>query len=275
MTEETDPGPRVAAVYDSASDTYDDPALSFWERFGSRTVERLGIAPGASILDVCCGSGASAIPAAQRVGPGGRVVAVDLSTRLLELGRAKGRRLGLTHLEFRNGHLERLDIPDGSFDAVICVFGVFFLPDMVGAVRHLWRHTRPGGRLAITTWGSGVFEPADTIFWEAVRAQRPDLHKAFNPWDRITEPSALRQLLRDGGAGEAQVETETAWHELRTAEDWWTIVMGTGFRGTVDQMDAPTRERVRSTCLNAIAERDVRSIRTSVVYAVAGKPAAV
>ena len=271
MIDENDPGPRVAAVYDAAADSYDDPALSFWDRFGASTVERLAIEPAASVLDVCCGAGASAIPAAKRAGPRGRVLAVDLSRKLLELGAAKARSLGLTNIEFRNDHLERLELPAGSFDAVICVFGIFFVPDIAGAIRSLWRHVRQGGQLAITTWGRGVFEPADTIFWEAVRTHRPDLHKVFNPWDRVGEPGLLRHLLREGGAGKAVVQCESCQHQLGSPEDWWTIVMGSGYRGTIDQMDETTREEVRSLCLRRIADEDIRSIQASVLYAVAEK----
>src|SRR5690349_1979412 len=52
------------------------------------------------------------------------------------------------------------DAADGSFDAVVCVFGVFFAPDMTAFAAGMWRLVRPGGMLAITTWGPGLFEPA-------------------------------------------------------------------------------------------------------------------
>jgi ubiquinone/menaquinone biosynthesis C-methylase UbiE len=54
--------------YNAAADHYDHPALSFWDRFGRRTVERLPLAPGMNVLDVCGGMGGSALPAAERVG---------------------------------------------------------------------------------------------------------------------------------------------------------------------------------------------------------------
>jgi len=66
-------------TYNAAADHYDHPALSFWDRFGRRTVERLPLVPGMSVLDVCCGMGGSALPAAERVRETGRVTAVDLA----------------------------------------------------------------------------------------------------------------------------------------------------------------------------------------------------
>jgi len=199
------------------------------------------------------------------------VLAVDLAARLVDRARAKADGRGLRNLEFRVGDMLALDLPDASFDAVICVFGIFFVPDMGAAVRELWRMVRPGGRLAVTTWGPRLFEPASSVFWEAVRSERADLHKAFNPWDRISEPQELRRLLLEGGVESAEVIAEHGEHPLPSPEDWWTIVLGSGYRGTVEQLDDAARSRVRAACALAIGERGIRSIEASVVYAVAGR----
>ena len=61
-----------------------------------------------------------------------------------------------------------LGYPDASFDAVVSVFSLFFVTDMVAEVRELWRVLRPGGKLAITTWGPRMFEPGSQAFWLAV-----------------------------------------------------------------------------------------------------------
>src|SRR5262249_42631758 len=128
---------KAATTYNAASDHFDDGPLAFWDRYGTRTVERLALARGAAVLDVGCGSGASALPAAAAVGPGGRVVGVDLAERLLALARAKAARRNLGNVEFRTGDMERLEFPDASFDAVICVFAIFFVADMAKQVSAL------------------------------------------------------------------------------------------------------------------------------------------
>src|SRR5262245_22160099 len=107
---------RAAAAYDAAADAYDDPANSFWSRCGERTVQRLKPRPGARILDVCCGSGASALPAALAVGPLGSVLGVDLAANLLELARAKARARNLRHAEFRKADMLDLGLDPASFD---------------------------------------------------------------------------------------------------------------------------------------------------------------
>ena len=181
---------RAQETYNAAAEFFDEPALGFWDRFGRATVDRLELRPGATVLDACAGSGASALPAAERVGPSGKVVAVDLADNLLALARAKADRHGVGNLETRHGDVEALDYAPGSFDAVIIVFGVFFLPDMAAGTAALWRLVAPGGQLAVTTWGSGVFEPANSEFWDAVDQVRPDLTRAYNPWDSLPDPDA-------------------------------------------------------------------------------------
>jgi len=81
---------KAARTYGAAADHYSRPALGFWDRFGAATVERVRLVPGQAVVDLCCGAGASAIPAARAVGPGGRVVGVDVAAPLLEsAGRAR------------------------------------------------------------------------------------------------------------------------------------------------------------------------------------------
>ena len=175
---------KAATTYNAAADYYDDPANSFWERFGRATVERLRLPLGSRVLDVCCGSGASALPAAEVVGPTGTVLGIDLAGTLLELARTKAAKRGLMNTQFRMGDLLDMHLNETQFDAVICVFGIFFIPDMPAAIRTLWRAVRPEGKLAVTTWGPRFLEPATTAFWNAVREVRPDLYKGFNPWSR-------------------------------------------------------------------------------------------
>lgn len=262
---------KAAATYNAAADCYDDPLNSFWERFGRSTIERLNLQPGQRVLDVCCGSGASAIPAAEKVGRNGSVLGIDLSQKLLALARTKANQQQLRNIEFRVSDMLELRFPESDFDAVVCVFGIFFVPDMAAAVRALWRRTRPGGKLAITTWGPRFFEPATTAFWNSIRDVRPDLYKDFNPWDRICEPPSIFALLHEAGIEDAKVVAEDGAHPIPSPEAWWSAVLGSGYRGTVEQLDASDRERVRTANMSYIRQSGIKSVEANVVYAIANK----
>jgi ubiquinone/menaquinone biosynthesis C-methylase UbiE len=263
---------KAEKAYNAAADYFDAEPLGFWARYGRRTVERLRLHRGAHVLDVCCGTGASALPAAQTVGPEGQVIAVDLADELLKLGQANAQAAALKCVEFRRGDMTALGFPDGHFDAVVCVFGIFFVPDMETQVAALWRIVRPGGQLAITTWGARFWSPAYEIWLEAVRRVRPDLYTAFNPWDRITTPEAVRQLLHDGGAQNVEVAAEDGYQVLRTPEDFWTMALGSGLRWTIEQMGPGLAREVRHKVLDRLSGKGVDRVETNVIYAIAEKP---
>lgn len=262
---------KAAMAYNAAADHFDHPVSSFWHRFGRQTIERIDLRSGEHVLDVCSGSGGSALPAAERVGPTGKVVAVDLADRLIDLAIAKAEARGLQDIEFRVEDMLTLGYPDDSFDAVVCVFGIFFVPDMSAAVRELWRMVKPGGRLAITTWGPNLFEPANGAFWDAIHLERPDLHRGFNPWDRISEPSGFREMLAAADVRTVDIVAETGTHPLNMSDDWWKIAMGSGYRGTLTQLDSETLTRVRERNLSRLDAERVNAIETNVIYAVAAK----
>jgi ubiquinone/menaquinone biosynthesis C-methylase UbiE len=263
---------KAAATYDTAADHFDDEPLGFWKRIGERTVDRLALAAGANVLDVGCGTGASALPAAQAVGPNGFVVGVDLSARLLDLARTKAAMHRLRNVEFRLADMTALGVPDGCFDAVVSVFSIFFVPDMEGLVRELWRMVRRGGKLAVTTWGPRIFEPAYGRWLAAIQRECPDLYSAFNPWDRITDVEAVRRLLRDGGVGDAEIIAEKGLQPLRSAEDWWIIALGSGLRWTIEQMGPDAAARVRTDNVQWLRENGIKAIETNAIYAIGNKP---
>jgi len=233
-------------------------------------VARLPLATGDRVLDLCCGAGASAIPAARAVGSDGRVLGIDVAEPLLELARAKAARERLDNVEFRHSDATHTMLPDASFDAVTCVFGVFFAADKAGFVSEMWRLVRPGGVLAVTTWGPGLFEPANTQFWESVGEVEPSLVRAFNPWDEITTPAALADLFPR--AAVPAVVAASGQHRLDRPDSFWDIVLGTGYRATIDALSHSERDHVRRRLLAELRSRSITTVRTDVIFATAKRP---
>jgi ubiquinone/menaquinone biosynthesis C-methylase UbiE len=263
---------RAAFTYNAAADFFDASPLSFWDYFGRRTIELASLTSGSRVLDVCCGAGASALPAAEAVGQTGAVIGVDLAKELLELARAKAIQRRLRNIEFEIGDMLSLRFPTASFDAAVCVFGIFFVPDMARAVSELWSRVRPGGKLAVTTWGPNLFEPANDAFWCSIKNARPDLYKGFNPWDRIDSPESLRGIFDQAGIASPTITREDRLHLINSAEDWWTIVLGSGYRGTIEQLDLAERQKVQEANLAFIRDEKISAIETNVLYAFAAKP---
>jgi ubiquinone/menaquinone biosynthesis C-methylase UbiE len=264
---------RAARTYGAAADHYRLGSLAFWDRFGSATVARLPLRAGQRVLDLCCGAGASAIPAALAVGLDGQVIGIDVADPLLELAQSQAEAASLRNIEFRNADATSTGLPAASFDAVVCAFGVFFAQDMAEFTAEMWRMVKPGGVLAITTWGPGLFEPANDIFWEAVRAVEPALFKAFNPWDEITTPDALTSLYERAGIDGATTEAVSGWQELSSPARFWDVVLGTGYRATIDALGEDQQDLLREQVVSALAARDIMTIRTNVVFSAATRPA--
>jgi ubiquinone/menaquinone biosynthesis C-methylase UbiE len=263
---------RAAFTYNAAADFYDASPLSFWDYFGRRTIELASLPSGLRVLDVCCGAGASALPAAEAVGPTGSVIGVDLAKQLLESARRKAIQRHLGNIEFEVGDMLSMRFPAASFDAVVCVFGIFFVPDMARAVSEIWSRIRPGGKLAITTWGPNFCEPANDAFWRSIKNVRPQLYKGFNPWDRINDSASLRKILDQAEVTSPKIIAENRLHPIRSADDWWTIVLGSGYRGTIEQLTRAEREKVKEANLAFIRDQRISAVETNVLYALATKP---
>jgi SAM-dependent methyltransferase len=200
------------------------------------------------------------------------VLGIDVAAPLLDLARARAAREGLANIEFRQGDATQTGLPNGRFDAVVCVFGVFFAAEMTAFAAEMWRLVRPGGVLAITTWGPGFVEPASGYFWETVAAIEPSLYKSFNPWDEITTTEALAGLLARAGADRPAVVAVPGEHRLGHPDQFWDIVLGSGYRATVDALSQEQRDTVQERLLARLRSAGITTLRTDVVFGIAERP---
>jgi arsenite methyltransferase len=104
---------------------------------------------GERVVDVGCGAGIDSLIAAQKVGPDGRVIGVDMTPSMLEKARDAARESGLANVEFRQGYAEELPVDDGWADAVISNGVLNLMPDKAAALEEMSRVLKPGGRLQI------------------------------------------------------------------------------------------------------------------------------
>jgi demethylmenaquinone methyltransferase/2-methoxy-6-polyprenyl-1,4-benzoquinol methylase len=136
----------IAARYDLVNRVISLGIDQSWRR---KTVRALELAPGARVLDLATGTADLALEVA-RSSADVRVVGVDPSARMLEVGREKVRRAGLEQrIELVQGDAQELPFEGGHFDGVCMAFGIRNVPDRARALREMARVTRPGGRVAI------------------------------------------------------------------------------------------------------------------------------
>ena len=120
-----------------------------WALGVGNPVRYAGLRAGEVVLDVGCGAGVDVLMAAMRVGPGGRVLAIDMTPTMLDRGRRHAAAMNMANIEWREGLMEALPLPDGSVDVVLCN-GVLNLSTRKSrALAEMRRVLRPRGRLAI------------------------------------------------------------------------------------------------------------------------------
>lgn len=120
---------------------------------GDELVESLDIRPGMRVLDLGCGDGTTALPAAER---GANVLGVDIAENLVAAGNSRASAAGLDNLRFQQGDASDLKgIPDDQFDLVVSIFGAMFAPRPFDVAREMVRVTRSGGRVVMGNWIPG------------------------------------------------------------------------------------------------------------------------
>src|SRR5437588_1104485 len=117
---------------------------------GEALVQRLGISKGLKVLDLGCGDGTTALPAAKL---GADVLGIDIARYLVDAGNRRAQEHGLTNLKFQEGDASNLEqMPDKSFDLVVSIFGAMFAPKPFEVAKEMVRVTRPGGRIVMGNW---------------------------------------------------------------------------------------------------------------------------
>ena len=224
VTDRKDPKGPAAGEPGSAERRCWDNAAAGWEKWwdsieaASRPVsERLvalaAIEAGDRVLDLATGSGEPAVTAAHRVGPDGRVEAVDISPAMIEAARRRTAALGVTNIAFHAADIAQLPFEAGSFDAALCRWGLMFLPDVAAGLHDLRRLLRPGARLAAAAWGPPSEVPMIGLERQALAPYLPadfyehgiDKLTAF----RFCETGAFERVLRDAGYRDVTCEPVT------------------------------------------------------------------
>ena len=194
--------------------------------------------PGDRVLDIAAGDGYQSIAAARRVGTSGHVLVTDLAPEQLKYAAAAAREAGVSHIETRVMDAENLDLPDASFDAVLCQFGLMFLPDPDRGLREMLRVLKPGAWASLVIAAAGGFPESEL----AASIVRDRLGDATPPPERISSaslggPGALKRRLE--AAGFLAVESHEMTVPLRLPSTTDAMRYLREIHPTLDEMMAP------------------------------------
>ncbi|MGH9281066.1 MAG: class I SAM-dependent methyltransferase [Acidimicrobiales bacterium] len=230
---------RTAAGYDSV--------IPFFADFGRSLVDYAGPQPGESVLDVGCGRGATLFPAAERVGPTGMVLGIDLSAEMVWRVTADIRTRGIAQAEVRRADAADLPVEHATFDVVLSSFVLHLLADPDAAAAEMRRAVRPGGRVAASMPLPPVPE------WEFVF----ELFKAYGSRARRMPTVPFRPdfdlagTLATAGLEPAEVSDVTLDFRLADERAWWDWGWSQGFRGLFEMLEPADLEALR---VDAFAE---------------------
>ena len=248
---------RVTETFERSAATYDEGGVSLFPHGARWLVEAAKLREGDAVLDVAPGTGQVLFAAAEAVGPGGRVVGIDLTVAMLEQARRGIEARGLANVEIEVGDAEQLAFPDTSFDRVLCGFGLFFFPDRDRALREFHRVLRPGGIVAATT-----FAVDRAMTWRAeILASLGVRAGALVTQPLNTVDGAVAEFGAAGFADVRAIEKE-APQVFADEEAWWQSQWHGARRADIESMDDTARARYRAAAFEHLqALRSPEGIR--------------
>lgn len=220
---------RSKAVWDAMAAGWETKRAYLWgvsRHISEWLIANLDVRPGQTILELACGPGDTGFAAAPLLGSTGRLILTDFAPRMVQAARRRGAELGLTNVEYRVMDAERLDLPDGSVDGVICRWGYMLMADPAVALRETRRVLRPGGHLCFSVFASAEHNP-----WAAIPARvlieggymAPPAPEAPGIL-ALANPDRIKRLLSDAGFGLPRIEEVPIVWSFESADQYWSLL---------------------------------------------------
>ncbi|OGA95329.1 MAG: ubiquinone biosynthesis protein UbiE [Burkholderiales bacterium RIFCSPHIGHO2_12_FULL_61_11] len=185
------------------------------------------ISVGMRVLDIAAGAGDQTLEIARRVGPGGHVLATDISEAILQFAKDHAQHAGLAQVETRVCDAEELNVEEASFDAAVCRLGLMFCPDPLWALRQAQRAVKPGAHVTVLVFSEPQFNPCIGILMSTA------LHHAglrprdpFQPCSLLSlgKPGLLDELYRKAGFTNVSTSRIAAPFRLPSVRDYLDFV---------------------------------------------------
>ena len=212
-------------TWNESAATY-GPLLDLLGPFRTALVERLAPRPGERVVDLGTGPGEPAMTIARAVAPGGRVLGVDLSEKMVALATEVARTRRLDNVEFRTMDCTKLDLEDASFDAAVSAFGFQIFTDPEGAAKEARRILRPSGRIAVTVWTSAKKVPfLDAVIGPMLKYAEPDANGYIPTPYETGGPGEMVGFLEAAGFRDGKEAPVEATMHFASAEEYLRIIL--------------------------------------------------
>lgn len=223
-----------------------------------RIVDALGLAHGDSVLDVGCGIGDPAVAIAHKIGPSGRVTAIDPAAEMVEAASARAKSLSLANIDFKVSTIEDFDAPPQSFDAICGRWSFIFCTDVVAVLRRVRAWLKPGGRFAMSTWTPQKNSPGFAAVNAALnrQVQLPPLDSTKPCMLQLSDPGQLEKALAAAGFTNIRVEPVPLSFVARNGREYWemTYQMGSSLRTVYDGLTSAQREAIAAEVASAVEQ---------------------
>jgi ubiquinone/menaquinone biosynthesis C-methylase UbiE len=220
---------------------------SLFAHHAPHLVDAAEVTAGDRVLDIACGTGIVARTAADRTGPTGRVVGLDLNEAMLTVARRIR-----PDLDWRQGDAASLPFPDDSFDVALCQSGLMFVPDPAAAVGEMARVVRPGGRVAAQVWSSLDRQTAIQPLADAVtRHAGPDAVDLISTYFRLGDREQFTGQFARAGLRVTDVRTLPVTVHAPTVDDYITTEVES--TPLIDRISDDVYRRIREEARGGLA----------------------
>lgn len=228
-----------------------------WRPVADWLLRSARVEAGMRVLDIACGTGQPALPACEKVRPGGRVVAIDSDQEMLAACKRLAVIAGVDNLELREMDMHALNFPEGTIDAVTFGFGLMFAKDPVKVMSEVRRVLRPGGRFAVCVWDEPKRNPMFTSMTTALEAlgpRPPPDPKAPGPF-RLAAHGELQSVVRAAGFHDFSIESLPMILEFASLEDHWQMMsdMASVLANAIADQPADEVAKVKAVMFDALA----------------------